>query len=104
MHHRTQHHPHRIGKDVFPAPVVALGAIVMHLLGYCHHHRHDGADDRKDKANTEVQCLVLACPFVVTVVHCLFCKVTELDYKIFHSDVAWYSSSTLADKAPTIWK
>lgn len=51
-----------IRHDILPAEVVALGVIVVHLLGYCHNHRHDGADDRKDEAHTEVQCLVLTCP------------------------------------------
>ena len=32
---------------------------------YPHHRRHDGADDRKDKAHTEVLHLVLACSAVI---------------------------------------
>ena len=74
--------PHHIRNNVLPAPVVALGAIVVHLLGYCHHRRHDRADDRKDNAHTEVLHLVLACIRVVTIAHCSFCKVTELDYHV----------------------
>lgn len=62
MHHATQHYPRHIRHDILPAPVVAIRPLVMHLLGYCHHRRHDGADDRKDEAHTEVLHLVLACP------------------------------------------
>ena len=71
MHHRPQHHARNICHDVLPAEVVAFRPLVMHLLGYCHHHRHDGADCSQDKANTEVLHLVLACPRVVIFAHCL---------------------------------
>lgn len=66
MHRRAECNTYDICHDVLPAPMVALGALVMHLLGYCHHHRHDGADARKDKANAKMLHLVLACIFVVT--------------------------------------
>lgn len=34
MHHATQHYAHRIGKDVFPAPVVIRLVMVVHLFDY----------------------------------------------------------------------
>lgn len=58
-----------IRHDVLPTEVVALRPLVTHFLGYCHHHRHDGADARKDKAHAKMLHLVLACPGVVTFAH-----------------------------------
>ena len=65
MHHRAEGNTGSICHDVLPAEVVAFRPLVTHLFGYCHHHRHDGADDRKDKAHTEAQYLALACPAVI---------------------------------------
>jgi hypothetical protein len=59
MRNRAYNYSDSIRHNVLPTEVVAVGAIVMHLLGYCHHRRHDGADARKDKANTSVCALSL---------------------------------------------
>lgn len=72
MHRRTENNTHGICHDVLPTPMVALGAIVMHLLGNGTDDGQQWTDNREGKASTKVLYLVLALVRVIAVVHCSF--------------------------------
>lgn len=88
MYVTTYYYTNYIGHDVLPAPVVAVLLHVVEFLSSCSHYSYQWIDYSQDKAHTKMLHLVLACPRVVTFVHCLF-QLTELVYisQNFHSFV-----------------